>query len=122
MSSVKLEPLISEFPEEGEALERLTAFIEANRSATKDRIFTFERLLEVSEASSQRILLGIATRLVQQGVLRKVVRVESLAGGGIGDFASQGDVPSVIFDSRQNQMIEVQPEQVRLMFKLPMEA
>lgn len=118
MSSVKLEPLISEFPEETDALVRLKSFLEANQGGRRELVFPLERFFEVAEPSSQRILLGIMSRLVQQGALKKVVRVESTAGGGIGDFDSLSDVPSSIFDGRQGQMVDVNPDQVRLMFKL----
>lgn len=121
MSSVKLRPLIREFPEEREAVARLARFIETSRRPGKDRFYTFERFFDVAEPSSQRVLLGIVTRLVQQGVLKKLVRVESVAGGGIQDFDSLQDVPERLFDTRQGYEVEVQPEQVRLMFKLPAE-
>jgi hypothetical protein len=118
MSSVKLEPLISEFPEEADALLRLKTFVEQNQGGRREPIFPLERFFEIAEPSSQRILLGIMSRLVQQGAVKKVVRVESTAGGGIGDYDSLSEVPVAIFDNRQGHVVEIDPGQVRLMFKL----
>lgn len=122
MSSVKLRPLIREFPDEKEAVARLARFLDESRRPGKDRYYTLERFFDVAAPSSQRVLLGIVSRLVQQGVLKKLVRVESVAGGGIGDYESLGEVPPSLFDTRQGVMVEVQPENVRLMYKLPAES
>jgi hypothetical protein len=119
MSSASLDLLINEFPEEQVAVERLAAFLDsASSSAPYKRELTVQRLYELIKPSSQRVLAKLLTRLVEQRVFKKVVRVESDALGGIGDFESILDVPLVLFDSRMGREIEVRPDQIHLIYKL----
>lgn len=120
MSSIKLDSLISEFPEETEAVQRLVRFIEANPSEDRPpREVTAQRLFDQARPSSQRALAMILARLVQSGVLERIFRVESEALGGIGDFESIDKIPPVMFDSRTGRDIEVKLDQVRMIYKLP---
>ena len=119
MSSANLELLINEFPEEQVAVERLVAFLDsASVTASYQRELTAQRLYELVQPSSQRVLAKILVRLVQKGVLKKIVRVESDGLGGIGDFESILDVPLVLFDSRVGRDVEVRPDQIHLIYKL----
>lgn len=119
MSSISLDTLINEFPEERDAVGRLAALLDPT-SASKSTVreLTVQRLYDLISPSSQRVLSKILIRLVQEGVFEQVVRVESDALGGIGDYASVADIPHVIFDSRMGRDIEVRLDQIRLIYKL----
>ncbi|WP_155637706.1 hypothetical protein [Burkholderia cepacia] len=118
MSSIDFGALIEEFPEEAESLRRLATFFSSMDNAPRARELTVQRVFDVARPSSQHVLLKMLQRLVQQGALEKVVRVESDALGGIGDFPSVSDVPHVMFDPRIGHEIEVRPDQLRLMYKV----
>lgn len=55
--------------------------------------------------------------LVKLGLLRKVVRVESPGRGGK-DYESLEDVPSVIHDWKTGLDFDVDPDDIRLVYKL----
>lgn len=119
MSSIKLDPLIDEFPEQKESVEKLARFIdEKSRPGGRAKEFTIQRIFDVAAPVSQAVLLEILQRLVQQGVFDKILRVESEASGGIGDFHSLNDIPAVLFDTKTGQDVEVRLDQVRLIYKL----
>lgn len=109
--------LIEEFPEEAESLRRLAVLFGSEDQAPRTKELTVQRVFDVARPSSQRVLLKMLHRLVQQGALEKIIRVESDALGGIGDFPSVSDVPHVMFDPRIGHEIEVRPDQLRLMYR-----
>jgi hypothetical protein len=92
-------------------------FIEENQE-NADAVYTVGRLFAVSHPSSKRVLLSILERLVDEGILIRIVRVLSPANGGIQDFQSVMDVPDEIFDWRRGVMMEVSPEQIQQAYKL----
>ncbi|MES1983238.1 MAG: hypothetical protein V4443_12295 [Pseudomonadota bacterium] len=118
MSSANLDTLIAEFPEEKDAVDRLARILDSKPVSGAIRELTVQRLYDLIHPSSQRVLAKILERLVQQGVVEQVVRVESDALGGIGDFNSIIEVPPVLFDSRTGRNIEVRFDQIRLIYKL----
>lgn len=122
MSSVKLDSLISEFPEEEGAARRLIDYLESgDKSNHSVRELTVQRLFDLVHPSSQRVLAKMLARLTEQGVLRRIVRVESEAHGGIGDFDSLSDIPLVMFDFRLGRDVEVRLDQVRLIYRVQMD-
>lgn len=118
MSSVNLDTLIAEFPEEKVAVEKLAAYLDSASATGSVRELTVPRLYDLISPSSQRALAKILVRLVQQGVLEQIVRVESDALGGIGDFKSIIDIPPTIFDERKGYEVKVNLDNVRLIYRL----
>jgi hypothetical protein len=114
MSSTKLDALISEFPEEGAAIERLRAMVSEPPAAP----LTVQRLYDLMKPSSLRALALIMSRATQEGMTQKFFRVESKRMGGIGDFDKLEEIPQVIFDSRLGEEIEVQDDQVNLLYRI----
>lgn len=107
--------LISEFPEERDAIDRLVTALEPQKARAE---FTAQRLLDIAKPHSSKVLAIILGRLVSMGLITRFVRVESDALGGIADFQSVVDVPDVLFDPRQGIEIEVRPDQLRLMYSV----
>lgn len=119
MSSPKLDRLTTEFPEESAAIQRLVQFLEKFQSDFSEReSLSIRRLFDVAHPSSQAVLARILQRLVEERVLKQIVRVESETLGGIKDFPSIVDVPRVIHDWRRDVEVEVRPENIRLYYKL----
>jgi hypothetical protein len=96
----------------------LTAYLDSASVSGYARELTVQRLYDLISPSSQRVLAKILTRLVQQGIFKQVVRVESEALGGIGDYESITDIPPVIFDSRIGRNVDVSLDRVRVIYKL----
>ena len=124
MSSINLDSLISQFPEETEAVRRLASLIESSHdSGQAVHELTAQRLFDCAMPSSQRVLARILGCLSEQGVLRRIFRVESDSLGGIGDFDSLDSIPSIMHDWRTDREIEVRLDQVRLFYRIqPTEA
>ena len=115
MSSVKLDLLIAEFPEERGALTRFFEYL-ANSSGRHIEL-TVGRIYDLITPSSLTVLAAILFRLEQEALITKVVRVESDGMGGIGDFNSIIDVPETIYDSRLGKNIDVRFDQINLIYK-----
>jgi len=56
--------------------------------------------------------------LENQGLVKKIIRVESPAYGGIGDFDSILDLPSVIEDFRTGLELAVTEENTKVLYSL----
>ncbi|MGF6901878.1 hypothetical protein [Paraburkholderia sp. GAS348] len=118
MSSIDLEALIDEFPEEAASIGRLASYLDDAVRERGTKELTIQRLFDIAQPSSQSALVVILQRLVQQGVLQKLIRVESDALGGIGDYRSVTEVPLMLFDSRMGREIEVRSDQLKLLYRL----
>lgn len=122
MSSVKFDSLIAEFPEERQAVERLSALLDScARSHLEYHELTIQRLFDELQPSSNRVLAKLLISAVRHGLIQRKIRVISDRKGGIGDFDSIADVPSVMFDSRIGIEIEVRPDQVQMIYRIPRE-
>ena len=120
MSLNSLEPLMSELPIPGDAGRRLLRFLDDQRKqGAFSRRFSTSRMFEIAEDLSKSDVASLLAWFVSKGVLDQIVRVESPALGGIGDFASIEEVPEVIEDWRQgNVKFHVQPENLSVLYKL----
>jgi len=125
MSSINFSTLISEFPEERDAVARLADLLTraSERSSGSSRSmqqpeWTLQRLYEVAHPSSQRALARILTSLVEKGVLRQIIRIESDSRGGLGDYESVLEIPSTIYDKFLGYEIDVRMDQVRTIYSL----
>ena len=118
MSSLNLDYLIIEFPEEKSSIKRLYEYINSSIEKGRPRELTVQRLFDLIQPSSLRVLAKMLQLLVNHGVFKKIVRVESDSLGGIGNYQSLTEVPSVIFDSRIGHEIEVRLDQIQVIYRL----
>lgn len=115
MSSKKLSSLIVDFPEETESIERLITFLRnkiLSQSEGKKIYLKLERILSAANPKSTATFAVVMTEILKLEVLEIILRVESVAGGGIKDFGSLLDVPKVIFDWRRSINVEVSIDDV----------
>lgn len=117
MRSRSLESTISRFPEERESLKRLESLLKAARGEPE---YTFEHLYREVRPSSPEVFTLILSDLAGRGLIKRLVRVESpVDRGGIADFESVTEVPDEIRDWRTDTALRVQPENLRIIFKIP---
>lgn len=115
MFLTKLKNLTSEFPRETEALLRLNDLI---ASAEVGRTyFPLAKLYDVSRFSSQYIFTYVIDSLVNDGVFKKILRIET-ENGGIEDFSDIDEVPNKIKDWRTGEEIVVKPGYIKVLFLL----
>src|ERR1700732_2684155 len=107
MSSINLESLTKRFPDKGPLIERMDQFLRAaerEQARTKrPKGFTVTRIFDEVLPKSQAELAQLLATLVEVGVLRKVIRLESEGLGPIQDFTSLEEVPPRIFDEHLNR-------------------
>ncbi|WP_241074822.1 hypothetical protein [Achromobacter insuavis] len=119
MFSQNLNALIREFPEERDAVSRLTErFIRDAEKLGDKAQYPANRIYDVAQPMSGWALLAILERLCELGILSKFVRVESDRSGAIDDFATVLDVPHVLFDPKIGHDVEIRPDQLKLYFRL----
>lgn len=116
MSSMKLETLIKQFPEEREALQRLQEHLSRWMQSSKYKEFTWERACELVEPHSQNVLLEVLSELCEEGVISSRVRVMSPSGAAIKDFLSVLDVPLKLNDWSNGQEILVDLDNLKTVF------
>jgi hypothetical protein len=115
MSSVNFDALAAEYPKERETIERLSALVREKRSGE----LSFEHLVSKLGPKSVEALALVLGELVEAGLFRRTIRIESpTRGGGIGDFDSLEHVPSHIFDWRAASEIEVTPRNLRVVYSV----
>lgn len=92
-------------------------------SEDERREYTFNHIAELVDPPSLAVLALVLAELNQRRLLDKVVRVESPeTHGGIQDFRSSLDVPEEIHDIYSDRWINVTPENIRIVFRTPLEA
>ena len=95
-------------------LARLSNFLE---QAAPGHEFTFEALYRFVQPPAPQELAAALARLVAQGTLRQIVRVESpTTHGGIGDYDSIQQIPDKLHDWRADGEIMVRPEDLRFLY------
>ena len=112
MSSPIFDVLISRFPDERLAIERLADL--ARDWPTYE--LTFDHLVARLRPRSVERLALILAELTRLGSMRRVIRVESRERGGIADFTSLQDVPSRIHDWRTDEEVEVTPDKLLVLY------
>ena len=118
MSSISLDNLISEFPEDRDAIKSFEyAFETGLLSEEKD--YPVKRIYDLIHPRSQLALAKILNRLVEEGILRKIVRIESPeTGGGLEDFDDILNVPSEIHDWRRDVDMQVTLDDLKIIYKV----
>ena len=91
-----------------------------HEAADRDREYTLNQLAELVEPPNTTQLAALLGCLVREGELRKIIRVVSpTTQGGIGDFDSLEQVPNEVRDWRTDTMVEVKPDDLRVVYIIP---
>lgn len=116
MSSINLGEITGRFHEGRGTTRRLEKLASSWKPGD---VYTLDRLYDLVAPSSVQTLSLILGELTQRGILQQFVRVQSPTGGGIEDFSSILDVPQTMHDWRTDKEIEVGPENLQIVFKVP---
>lgn len=104
-------------------LEKIAALkqIEKLRSDYADypkRYFTLPMILEKLSLTPSSDSFSLIKDLEHTGDIKKILRVESPSLGGVGDFESISDIPSVIDDFRTGLELKVEHENIKVLYTL----
>jgi len=72
-----------------------------------------QQISKVNTSSELAVLISILT---SEHILRRVVVVESPAGGGVAEFASVDEVPDSLHDHLRDVRMEVTPSDLRTFY------
>ena len=112
---MNLERIANKYPSEREAIARLEELFAKEKGARAE--YTLNSLCDAVQPKSREGLALALGELVQQGELKRVIRVVSpTSQGGIGDYSSLDEVPPCIHDWRTDLGIEVRPEDLRVIY------
>jgi len=109
--------LMKNNPAEKKALELLGELYKQNIN-NSDIVFPLPVFLEILSLSPSPASYSVIKFLENQGLVKKIIRVESPAYGGIGDFDSILDLPSVIEDFRTGLELAVTEENTKVLYSL----
>jgi len=104
-------------PTKKEALEHLAELYQEYQGNSK-ALFTLPIFLDKLSLTPSPSSFLIIMFLEDKGLIKKIVRVESPALGGIADYASISDVPKVVFDFRTGLDIVVTSENINVLYSL----
>ncbi|OYU28151.1 MAG: hypothetical protein CFE41_07975 [Burkholderiales bacterium PBB2] len=71
---------------------------------------------QISKVSTSSELAVLISLLTSAHILRRVVVVESPAGGGIAEFASAAAVPDSLHDYHRDVLMDVTPRDLRTVY------
>ena len=115
MSSTALKRIVAETPVDWWTRLRLSALVRKARARSYQ--YTFEHLLDKAAPIAPEILSIFLAELVERGLVRRVIRVESPGtGGGLGDFDAIEALPAQI-DDGYGHLIPVTPDMLRVIYK-----
>ena len=118
MFSSKFLNIISRQPSSAKALDLLAAYLEIAAAQQRlDKLRLDPKLIQqISKVESTSELAGLISLLLSEHILRRVVVVESPAGGGVAEFGSVDDVPTSLHDHFRDKWMHVTPGDLRTVY------
>ena len=118
MFSDKFSSIIDRSPSSARALDLVAKYLDT--AAQQKRLHKLrldptliQRISEVNTSSELAVLISILT---SEHILRRVVVVQSPAGGGVAEFASADEVPDSLHDHLRDVRMEVTPSDLRTVY------
>ena len=115
---MNFEAITENSPGDRETLLKLRDLL--SKHADRRAEFTLNDFCDEIEPKSRELMAVILGEFVRRGWLKLIVRVESpTKGGGIGEFDSIDAVPDFLYDERADRRIEVDPDDLRVVYATP---
>jgi hypothetical protein len=87
------------------------------KSAKTGQIFTLDDLTDEVRAERKETVAFLLAQLSAEKIVDQFIRVDSPRGGGIREFVSYDQIPSMIEDPFQLQDIPVEPGMIRVFYR-----
>lgn len=118
MFSAKFSNIISRAPSSAEALALVAKYLDT--AAEQQRLHKLRLdpslIQQISKVSSSSDLAVLISLLTSAHILRRVVVVESPAGGSVAQFSSVDEVPDTLHDHLRDVRMEVTPSDLRTVY------
>ena len=118
MFSDKFSNITNQAPSTAKAVALVERYLEdAYAGRRLDRVRLDPTLIKrISKVESSTELAILISLLVSAHILRRVVVVESPAGGGVAEFSSIDDVPETLHDHLRDTWMDVTPNDLRTIY------
>lgn len=118
MFSTKFSNIISRAPSSAEALDLVAKYLDT--AAEQKRLHKLrldpKLIQQISKVSSSSDLAVLISLLTSEHILRRVVVVESPAGGGVAEFSSVDEVPESLHDHFRDTWMDVTLSDLRTFY------
>ena len=115
MFSAKFSNITERVPSTTKALRLVERYLEdavAQQRLAKLRLEP-RYLQKISQLDSSHELAVLISLLLSEHILRRVIVVESPAGGGVAEFSSIDEVPERLHDHHRDMWMDVTPDVLR---------
>ncbi len=118
MFSTKFSNIISREPSSARALGLVAKYLDAAAEQKRLHKLRLDPTLiwQISKVSTSSELAVLISLLTSEHILRRVVVVQSPAGGGVAEYASVADVPDTLHDHLRDVQMEVTPSDLRTFY------
>lgn len=115
MFATRFSSLITEHPQEADALQRVAAFFQDFEERQGENVYRVRlnpnRLFDISQAGSAARLAKVIQILLSAHLLERRIIVKSPLGGGV-EFLSYAELPRKILDPLRDVEMEVTEENI----------
>ena len=110
--------IINRAPSNTKALGLLEEYLESAASQKRlDKLRLDPKLIQqISKVDSSSELAVLISLLLSEQILRRVVVVQSPAGGGVAEFSSVDEVPADLHDHIRDTWMHVTPSDLRTVY------
>ncbi|WP_156400919.1 hypothetical protein [Acidovorax sp. Root568] len=115
MFSAKFLNITEQIPSNAKALRLVEKYLEDAASQQRLGKLRLEPrfIQKISQIDSSHELAVLISLLLSEHILRRVIVVESPAGGGVAEFASIDEVPERLHDHHRDIWMDVTPDVLR---------
>ena len=118
MFSARFSNIISRAPSSAQALDLVAKYLDS--AAEQKRLHKLrldpKLIQQISKVSTSSELAILISLLTSEHILRRVVVVQSPAGGGVAEFDSVDEVPDRLHDHLRDVQMDVTPSDLRTVY------
>lgn len=120
MFSAKFANIIDRQPASAHSLTLVAEYLDSAASQKRlNKLRLDPKIIQkISKVDSSAELAQLISILIAEHVLKRVVVVESPAGGGIAEFPSMDEVPETVHDQLRDIWMRVTPGDIRTVYTL----
>jgi hypothetical protein len=118
MFSDRFSSIIDRMPSNRQALAQIAQYLDAASAQNRLQRLRLDprRIQQIGGIDSGLELAEVISVLIRERVLRRVIVVESPAGGAVAEYASYEDVPETIHDHLRDTWMNVTPSDIKAFY------
>lgn len=118
MFSTKFSNIINRDPSSARALDLVAKYLDAAAEQKRLHKLRLDPTLiqQISKVNTSSELAVLISLLTSEHILRRVVVVQSPAGGGVAEYASVAEVPDTLHDHFRDVQMDVTPSDLQTFY------